>query len=203
MPVSSSRVMNITPLALPGFCRTSTRPATVSRSPVRHGRGVGAGHRSVWRARSLAQERDGMLAQRQADMVVVLRPPRRPAVIGFSAHRRLVDLRHDRACARAAAAANSGSGSSRSALMAQSASRRARRERRPEGIRLGEPDEARDRHAGAAPQVVDAGEGLIGAGGDELRGIGVGEAADHAHAEPDGEPALADRLQRAVPARAR
>jgi hypothetical protein len=33
--VSSSIVMNRTPLAEPGFCRTSTRPATVSRRPSR------------------------------------------------------------------------------------------------------------------------------------------------------------------------
>ena len=32
-PVSSSSVMKITPLALPGRCRTSTSPATVTRRP--------------------------------------------------------------------------------------------------------------------------------------------------------------------------
>ena len=31
MSVSSSSVMNTTPLAVPGICRTSTRPATVTR----------------------------------------------------------------------------------------------------------------------------------------------------------------------------
>ena len=35
MPVSSSSVMKITPLAVPGRWRTSTSPATVTRSPLR------------------------------------------------------------------------------------------------------------------------------------------------------------------------
>jgi hypothetical protein len=34
-PVSSSMVMNMTPFADPGFCRTSTRPAVVSHLPSR------------------------------------------------------------------------------------------------------------------------------------------------------------------------
>jgi len=35
MPVSSSSVMKITPLAVPGRWRTSTSPATVTRAPLR------------------------------------------------------------------------------------------------------------------------------------------------------------------------
>ena len=42
MPVSSSIVMNITPLAEPGFCRTSTMPGTTTRRPSRMSAEVGA-----------------------------------------------------------------------------------------------------------------------------------------------------------------
>ena len=94
-----------------------------------------------WRLQVAAQERDRVVAQRQADMAVVLddlaagghRPQR---------HRRLVDLRHRRGLA------GRGGREQRQRLVAQRLDRPQRlaagkAERRPEGVGLGEPDQAR------------------------------------------------------------
>ena len=109
-------------------------------------------------AQVLAQEADRMLAQGQADMAIVLdhlaagrhRPQR---------HRGLVNLRHDLGFARR------GGGEQRQRLVAQRLDRPERLaprqpQRRPEGVGLGELYQAGGRHAGAAPEIVDRGEGL-------------------------------------------
>ena len=87
---------------------------------------------------------------------------------------------------RAAAAANSGSGSSRSALIAQSASRRARPERWPKASASASRTSAATARPPGARDPRSR-EGLVGAGGDDRGGIRVGEAAHHAQAEPHGE----------------
>jgi hypothetical protein len=59
----------------------------------------------------------------------------------------------------------------------------------------------RRRHAGAAPEIVDRGEGLVGPRSDDRGRVIIGETLHHAQAEPDSE-AIFDigRLERAIPA---
>ena len=58
---------------------------------------------------------------------------------------------------------------------------------RGEGVGVGELLQRRDGHSGAAPDVLDRGEGRFGAGGEDPGGVEVGEAADHAQAEAEGQ----------------
>jgi hypothetical protein len=69
MPVSSSMVMKMTPLAEPSICRTSTRPAALSHLPSR---ACIASGDYVLVAKVSAQEGDRMAAQAQAHMAIVL-----------------------------------------------------------------------------------------------------------------------------------
>lgn len=63
-------------------------------------------------------------------------------------------------------------------------------------------DQSRGWDAGAAPEIVDRGEGPVGARGDDGAAMGVGETPDHAQAEAHREAAVVlGRLQRAIPAR--
>ena len=67
MSVSSSSVMKTTPLAVPGICRTSTRPATVTGLILRQASLRCSALRMAPSAReALAEEAHGMLLQRQA-----------------------------------------------------------------------------------------------------------------------------------------
>ena len=128
------------------------------------------------------------------------RPRRRRSSAGARRRARRSPARSS--ASRAEAAANSGSGSSRSALIAQSASRRARPQRRPEGVGLGELHErrrparrrgARDRRPRRRARSARA--ATIAAASALARPL------HHAQAEPDGEAVfVVGRLQRAVPA---
>ena len=72
MPVSSSSVRKITPLAVPGRWRTSTRPATLTRRPASLSSQCAALVMTPRRARLLAEEGDRVRLQRQGDGGVVV-----------------------------------------------------------------------------------------------------------------------------------
>ena len=114
MPVSSSSVMNMTPLARPGRWRTSTRPAASSQRPSRGAHGLGAGDDPPARAGPRAGRRPdaGAASGRHGGSP---RPPRRRR--SSAAARRPARRPPARSRAsRAEAAAKSGSGSSRKRL---------------------------------------------------------------------------------------
>jgi transposase len=70
VPISSSMVMKTTPVAVPGRCSTSTRPATATRCPSR----LVNNSAQVMIARgfrSPAQERNRMLTQRQPNARII------------------------------------------------------------------------------------------------------------------------------------
>ena len=76
MPVSSSRVMNMTPLAEPGRWRTSTRPAASSQRPSRAPHRLGAGDDAAGAAAPRAGRRPDAAAASGRDGGSP-RPPRR------------------------------------------------------------------------------------------------------------------------------
>ena len=56
-------------------------------------------------------------------------------------------------------------------------------------------------HTAVLQLVLASGRVPVGPCGDDRRGMGVGEALHHAHAEPHREaPIIAGRLERAIPA---
>jgi hypothetical protein len=63
-------------------------------------------------------------------------------------------------------------------------------ERGLHSVSLGDLNERSGRNAGAPPKIVDRGEWVVGSGGDAGCGIGIGEAAHHAKAKPNGEAAV-------------
>ena len=113
-----------------------------------------------------------MMPQRQAEMAVIVD---HLTAGGHRAQRHAGFVELGRSPpSRAAAAAKSGRGSSASALMAQSASRRAR----PKAGRKASASASSTRAAAArraAPEIVDRGERLVGPGRDDRGGMGIGE----------------------------
>lgn len=147
----------------------------------------------------VAQERDRMAAQRQADMTIVLDP------LAAGRHRPerdggLVDL-GDRFIV-----ASGGGREERQRLVLQRLDRpegfaASQRERRPEGVGFGELNERRGGRAGAPPEVIDRDERSVGSGRDDHGGMGIRQAFYHAHAQAHGEAIfVSSGLQRAVPA---
>ena len=139
-----------------------------------------------------------MGAQCQADMAIVL-DHFAPRLHRAQLDGRLVDLQYSPRLAR------SRGGEQRQRLVAQRLDRPHRitprkTEGRTKGVGVGKVNERCGRHGGTAPQIVDGRKRPITAGGDDLRRIAIGEAAHHAHAEPDRKAVLVlGRLQRAVP----
>ena len=201
MPVSSSMRDEHDALGLPGRCRTSTSPAASSQRPSRAA--IASAQDTMRLAcRSARRKETGWLRRVRPTWPIVLDDL---ATRGHRPERDggLVDLRDDLGLRgprrpRTAAAARRAS-----ALIAHSASRRAR----PKAVRKASASaswtSAAVGHARAAPEIVDRGEGLIGAGRDDRAPRGVlARPLHHAQAEPDGKAAVVlGRLQRAVPAR--
>ena len=150
MPVSSSSVMKVT-LPSPGRWRTRTMPATWTFAPSFSAGERGAGSDAA-PVELGAQEGERMGAQRELDGAIILD---HLAALG---HRR---QRAPRArCPRASAAANSGSGAL--AEPAHPPQRLAPVEaERMEGVGVGELLQRRRRHARAAPDILDRGEGRV------------------------------------------
>ena len=124
MPLSSSSVMNITPLALPGRCRTSTRPAASSQRPSRACHRLDTADDPAAAEIRRAGRRQGGCAATGSRGDSPRRPRRQRSSAAGAASGSSTS---GTTCAsRAEAAAKSGNGSSRSALIAQRASRRAR-----------------------------------------------------------------------------
>ncbi len=174
MSVSSSRVMKTTPLAVPGICRISTRPATVTRlscgRSVARCSALGMAPRRVSRSRKKLHR---MRLQRQAGRRVILHH------MLAERHWRQGDLRLGKSSSLMCGA-SSGSGaaglSCRRSCLAHAdrvepprgPERGAAVEpERAEGIRLGEPLDGEARNAGDRRQPLDAGV-AVAARRDEL-----------------------------------
>ena len=148
-------------------------PAVSSQRPSRLPHGLGAGDDAPG-AQIGAQEGDGMLAQREAEMAIVLDH------LAAGGHRPerdggLIDLRQRFGLARR------GGGEQRQRLVAQRLDRPERlaarqAERWPERIGFGETDQRRSRNAGAPPEIIDRCEGPVCASSDDRGGMGVGQA---------------------------
>jgi hypothetical protein len=140
------------------------------------------------------QEVDRVPAQGQSDMAVILDH------LAASRHRpegddRLIDFGHGLVVARR------GRREQRQRLISQRLDRPERfapgePHRRPEGVGLGELDQRDGGHASAAPKVIDRQKGPVSTGGDDGRGMDVGQPFHHAHAEPHGEPTVIRRRAR-------
>src|SRR5215831_1829073 len=139
-------------------------------------------------AQVFAQEGDGVMAQRQPDMAVILDD------LAAGRHRlqcnsRLVKLGHGLPLA------GGGRGEQRQWRIAQPldgpqrlASRKF--QRWPEGIGLGKPHQSGDRDAGTPPQIVDRDKRPISSRPDDRIGIAIGKTLDHAQAKPNREAPL-------------
>ena len=124
LAVSSSSVMNMTPLAEPGICRTSTSPAMEIRLPFAAVRKARHGVIALL-GEALAQKRERMRAQAKARAAVILDDFAARASSAQSVTRGSIASGRS-VPARSSAAAKSGSASSRRPLIAQAASRRER-----------------------------------------------------------------------------
>ena len=140
------------------------------------------------------QEGDGMVAQGEADMAIILHH------LASGGHRAKC-CGGFRDFGDRLASATGRRREERQFLVAQSldgpqgvAAREA--EGRAKAIGLGDLGQRRDRHAGAAPEIVDGAEGPIGAGGDEGGAMGIGEALGHPQPKADREA----RRRRSAPA---
>ena len=183
MSVSSSRVMKMTPLAVPGRWRTRTRPETVTRRPFGRSRSVCVVDDAA-RGELRAQERDRVRLQRQAEEAVVVDH------MLAERHRRQGEVRLACGCRRARRRRTAAGGSARAPppprpRAAHSASRRSRPSERKASASASRSIAAA-RQAGAQPQVADRIVAAPARASTSAAGVLLAEALDLAEAEPDG-----------------